>query len=81
MQDIFERLAAIHNCPVETVKAEISGAIRKGLDSRDPAVQKKWKQVSQPGEEPTAEDVLAYCVAETLRRRENIHGMSIPFWK
>ena len=70
MQDVFERLATIHNCPVETVKAEITAAIRKGMDSRDPAVQKQWRRVSRSGAEPTAEDVLTYCVAETLRRME-----------
>ncbi len=70
MQDVFERLAAIHNCPVETVRAEITTAIRKGMDSRDPAVQKQWKQVSRSEAEPTAEELLTYCVAEALRRME-----------
>ena len=68
MQGIFERLAAIHNCPVEHVKAEISAAIQAGLSDKEPAVQNHWERVSRSGEEPTAEDVLTYCIAETLRR-------------
>lgn len=70
MQDVFERPAAIHNCPAEAVKSEITAAIRIGMDSSDPAVQKQWKRVCRSGAEPTAEEVLTYCVAEALRRME-----------
>ena len=68
MKSIYERLAEIHGCAAEDVEAEIAAAIQRGRNSADPAVQRIWSQMPRPGENPSTEEVLSYCVAEALRR-------------
>ena len=68
MKSIYERLAAIHGCTAEDVKTEIVAAIQMGRNSGDPAVQRIWSRMQGHGETPNVEEVLSYCVAETLRR-------------
>ena len=68
MKSIYERLAEIYGCATEDVEAEIAAAIQTGLNSGNPAVQKTLSQIPRRGENPTVEEVLSYCVAETLRR-------------
>ena len=68
MKSIYERLAAIHGCTAEDIEAEIVAAIQIGLKSGDPAVQRTWGQMPRHGKTPTVEEVLSYCVSETLLR-------------
>ena len=68
MNSIYERLAEIHGCTAEDVEAEIGAAIQMGRNSGDPAVQRIWSQIPRLEGTPTVEEVLSYCVAETLRR-------------
>ena len=68
MKNIYEHLAEIHGCTAEDVEAEITAAIQMGRNSGRPAVHRIWSQIPRRGENPTVEEVLSYCIAETLRR-------------
>ena len=68
MQRTFETLAAIHNCSPETIQDEIEKALLAGRKCTDPSVTKKWSEIPRSGEAPTAEEIIAYCAREALRR-------------
>ena len=67
MDGIFSRIAAAHNCTVDEVKAEITNAIKAGLQNPDPEVRGKWAEMPRAGEIPTPEEVIAFCVREVIQ--------------
>lgn len=69
-QKILEQVARDNNTTVEEVRKEIDIAIKAGMSSHDPAVQKEWSKMSKKGKTPTAEEVLAH-LSKTISGRDS----------
>lgn len=59
-EKIYQQVAIQNHTTVDKVKKEIKLAMLVGMCNKDPAVQKRWNEVSHGGEVPTPEELLIY---------------------
>lgn len=65
---VMERVAREEGVSVETVRKEIDEAMRIGMQSSDPAVQAKWKEIPCEGERPTPEELLVFIAEQNVSK-------------
>lgn len=69
---VLREVAKKNNVSVEEVKEEIMIAMRAGMESEDPDVQKRWDEISKNRDEITPEMILSYLVGE-LQKPHTTH--------
>ena len=67
-------IAAQNGISVEEVKEEISIAIKMGMASSDPAVQRVWYSIPRKDVVPTPEEVILW--ASSQARNAKLHILS-----
>ena len=63
--EILQRVAMMNGVPLDIVVEEIDLAIQEGIQSPDPQIQARWKQIPRRGEIPTATELLRWLAEQT----------------
>lgn len=59
-EDAIRHIAKKEGVSVEEIRSQMSQAMLTGLNSEDPDVQARWKQIPCKGEVPTPEELITY---------------------
>lgn len=62
INEILEKVALKEGLDAETVRAEITLAIRESMKTTDPVAQEHWRSMQKGGKMPTLEDVFRYLM-------------------
>lgn len=57
----IERIARENKMTVAEAEREKAMAIRAAMNSPDPRIRERWKEIAPDGREPTVEEFLRYC--------------------
>lgn len=58
------RLAELHGVSENDVRADLMEAMKAAKQNTDPLVQERWRSFSYAGEEPTADEFLAWVLTQ-----------------
>lgn len=61
----MERMAKENGMTVAEMEREMANAIHAAMNSPDPQIRERWKEISPDGNEPTVEEFLLYCAQKT----------------
>lgn len=68
-ENAIRTIAKRDGVSVETVRANMTGAMITGLCDPDPKVQARWKSIPCKGELPTPEELIVFLANESLERQ------------
>ena len=68
---VIADIARNHGVPESEVRAEMTAAMRAGMASPDPEVQKQWRGIPWRGAEPTVEEFIAWTVLKAESKEIN----------
>ena len=68
-ENAIRAIAKRDGISIETVRANMKGAILAGLCDPDPKVQARWKSIPCKGELPTPEELIVFLANESLERK------------
>lgn len=57
----LEKMAKENGMTVAEVEREMARAIRAAMNSPDPRIRERWKEIAPNGREPSVEEFLNYC--------------------
>ena len=57
----LEKMAKENGMTVAEVEREMARAIRAAMNSPDPRIRERWKEIAPNGREPSVEEFLKYC--------------------
>lgn len=57
----LEKMAKENGMTVAEVEREMTRAIRAAMNSPDPRIRERWKEIAPNGREPSVEEFLNYC--------------------
>lgn len=60
IQDIMEEVAWENGVSVEKVRCDIESFIAVSMQSPDPEVRARWREIPKKGEVPTPEEVILF---------------------
>ena len=63
---MITRLSKLHGVPENEIRAELLTAMRASRNNPDPAVQERWSSFAYSGSEPTADEFLAWVLAQSI---------------
>ncbi len=64
---VIKMVARMHSVREDEVLREMQTAIEVALKSAEPAAQTHWSRISQKGDTPTPEEVVAYLVQQVMQ--------------